>query len=133
MIHVHLKVMEDAPPRKQQIEVRRASGYEKRARKLLKDSQGEQGEMESAITAHADAYPVVPETGGFRKARWALAGKGKSGGVRVIYFFVAVPGLIFFADIYSKNEKANLSADDKKALRGIATLLKAEIKEKTNG
>lgn len=83
--------------------------------------------MEDDIALKADLHPVIPQTGGWRKARWAIKGKGKSAGVRVIYFFVSEPGTVFFADIYTKNEKENLTADDKKALQKLATAIKRGI------
>ncbi len=43
--------------------------------------------MQLAIAADPAAYPVIPGTGGVRKARWTRQGKGKSGGVRVIYYY----------------------------------------------
>jgi hypothetical protein len=39
------------------------------------------------VATHPDAGDVMPGTGGARKLRWALRGRGKSGSVRVIYFF----------------------------------------------
>jgi len=42
--------------------------------------------MEFHIACSPEDHPVIPGAGGFRKARWARRGKGKSGGYRVIYF-----------------------------------------------
>jgi hypothetical protein len=42
-----------------------------------------------------EGHPVIPGASGFRKARWARQGKGKSGGFRVVYFFLAEPGRIY--------------------------------------
>jgi hypothetical protein len=44
-----------------------------------------QQEMEEKIAVEPDRHPVMPGTGGFRKARWGRSGSGKRGGVRVIY------------------------------------------------
>jgi hypothetical protein len=60
--------------------------YKKRIADLL--NEDELLEMEFAISCDPEAHPVIPETGGVRKARRARTGKGKSGGVRVIYFYV---------------------------------------------
>lgn len=43
--------------------------------------------MEFYIASAPEDHPVIPGTGGFRKARSARRGKGKSGGFRVVYFF----------------------------------------------
>ncbi|MCF7520453.1 type II toxin-antitoxin system RelE/ParE family toxin [Neisseria sp. ZJ106] len=64
------------------------------------------------------AGDVIPNGGGLRKIRWKLAGRGKRGGVRVIYFNMLSDGFIYVADIYSKSEKENLSPKEIKALKG---------------
>nr|WP_284701341.1 type II toxin-antitoxin system RelE/ParE family toxin [Rhodoplanes tepidamans] len=62
---------------------------------------------------------LVPGTGGLRKLRIGRNGTGKRGGARVVYFFHD-PGMpIFLLAIYAKNEKADLSASDR---REFATL-----------
>ena len=48
-------------------------------------------------------------TGGIRKLRWAKSGEGKSGGVRVIYYFHSESMPLFLLSLFGKNEKANLS------------------------
>src|SRR6266566_5162907 len=48
--------------------------------------------MEFFIACAPEDHPVIPGAGGFRKARWARSGKGKSGGFRVVYFFLAERG-----------------------------------------
>jgi hypothetical protein len=64
----------------------------------------------------------------FRKARWARRGKGKSGGFRVIYFFVAEPGQIYMAAIYAKSRMENLSAADRNVLAKLASQIKKATK-----
>ena len=54
--------------------------------------------------------------GGLRKLRFAISGRGKSGGVRVVYYWTDVSGYIFLLDIYAKNEKANSSVSEIKTL-----------------
>jgi mRNA-degrading endonuclease RelE of RelBE toxin-antitoxin system len=56
----------------------------KDVRPLLSDA--ERAELVAFIGANPEAGEVLPETGGVRKIRWALAGKGKRGGARVIYY-----------------------------------------------
>ena len=53
---------------------------------------------------------VVPGSGGVRKVRWAMSGKGKSGGVRIIYYFKPNDNEIWLLTIYSKNEVENIPA-----------------------
>jgi hypothetical protein len=59
---------------------------------------------------------LVKGGGGIRKVRVALPGHGKSGGARVIYFWVVAEDLIVMHDIYAKNDQADLSDEQIKAL-----------------
>jgi hypothetical protein len=56
--------------------------------------------------------------GGIRKIRWNAVGRGKSGGVRVIYFRWTGEEKILLLDIYAKNEKENLTPAEVKNLKG---------------
>ena len=76
-----------------------------------------------SLAHHPESGDVMEGTGGFRKIRVAIPGKGKSGGARVIYFY-ACGDTVFLYAIYAKNELATLSAAQKNALRAAATLLK---------
>jgi len=80
--------------------------------------------MEFFIVCAPENHPVIPGAGGFRKARWARRGKGKSGGVRVVYFFVAKPGRIYMAAIYAKSRQETLSAADQNVLAKLAAQIK---------
>jgi len=90
--------------------------YSRDAARLL-DTKG-QDEMERHVADDPERYPLIPGGGGMRKARWAGSGRGKSGGVRVIYYFAA-PDAVYFIAVYAKNEKENLSDSEKKALAKI--------------
>ncbi|WP_439258357.1 toxin [Lonepinella sp. BR2271] len=65
------------------------------------------------------AGDVIPKSAGLRKVRWQANGQGKRGGARVIYFNLLEDGLIVALDIYTKNEKENLSQQEMKHLKGI--------------
>ena len=67
-------------------------------------------------------------TGGIRKVRWALHGKGKSGGVRVVYLDIVVAEKIYLLSLFAKNEKANLSKEERNDLRNLVALIKQEAK-----
>lgn len=103
------------------------SGYESQVSALL--NEDERVAMEFFIACAPEDHPVIPGAGGFRKARWARAGRGKSGGLRVIYFFLARPGRIYMASIYAKSRKENLSAADQHVLERVATQIKKGAKE----
>ncbi len=84
--------------------------------------------MEFFIACAPEDHPVIPGSGGFRKARWGRRGMGKSGGFRVIYFFLAEPGRIYMAAIYAKSRKETLSAADQKVLAKLAAQIKKVAK-----
>jgi len=101
-------------------------GYESQVSALL--GEEERAAMEFFIACTPEDHAVIPGTGGFRKVRWARRGKGKSGGFRVIYFFVAAPPLIYMASVYAKSRKETLSAADRNALSRLAARIKKEAK-----
>ena len=68
------------------------------------------------LTKHPDDGDVSPHSGGCRKLRWAVEGRGKRGGVRVIYFLRLTPGQIVFVTMYAKNVQENI---DPKLLRRL--------------
>jgi len=74
---------------------------------------------------------IVRATGGIRKLRWLVPGRGKRGGVRVIYYFHSEKLPLLALDIYSKNEKADLTPREKKQLRAaVAQYIKAGLGER---
>jgi hypothetical protein len=89
------------------------------ARSLMTDS--ELTKLVAFIAVHPEAGDVIPGTGGVRKLRWALAGKGKRGGARVVYNFEQLP--VFLLAAYSKNQKANLSQADRNQMSKLIRIL----------
>jgi len=73
--------------------------------------------LQSFLLQYPESGKVVRGSGGVRKVRWAMSGKGKSGGVRVIYYFKKQDVEIWLLTIYSKNEVENIPAH---VLRQIA-------------
>jgi len=84
--------------------------------------------MEFFIACAPEEHPVIAGTGGFRKARWSRGGKGKRGGVRVIYFYVVEPGRIYMAAIYAKSRTESLSAADRNTLATVAKQIKKSVR-----
>lgn len=64
--------------------------------------------LQSFLLQYPEAGKIVPGTGGVRKVRWAISGKGKSGGVRVIYYFKRLDDEIWLLTIYRKSEVENI-------------------------
>lgn len=86
----------------------------------------QQRQIELAICRNPNAGTVIRETGGLRKLRVALKGRGKSGGGRVIYFNRSVVGRVYLVLFYSKNVQANLSKAQKQQMRNLTATLRAE-------
>jgi hypothetical protein len=70
------------------------------------------GEFCGWLALNPDAGDVVPRSGGCRKVRWSMAGSGKRGGVRVIYFNRLDERKIWLITMYAKNERASVPADE---------------------
>lgn len=67
---------------------------------------------------------VIQGTGGLRKIRISMENRGKSGGSRVIYVDIELKETIYFVNVYSKNEKDDLTEDEKKAFKAVVKILK---------
>ncbi|TAL02121.1 MAG: addiction module toxin RelE [Rhodospirillaceae bacterium] len=71
---------------------------------------------------------VIPGSGGFRKIRWGVGGKGKSGGARIIYFYMNDFTPLYLLLGYTKGDKDNLTQDELQTLRKIAAAAKAAVR-----
>lgn len=80
--------------------------------------EGGMRRIEIAIAAAPESNPVLRGLRGVRKARFALPGRGKSGGGRAIYY-LAVGEAIYMMTAYPKNERDDLSPDQRKAILAI--------------
>lgn len=76
-------------------------------------------DFQQYLAQYPEAGDVIQGTGGLRKVRWSVAGGGKSGGVRVIYFHVSAQAQCRMLLIYRKGVKDDLSAKEKKVLRKL--------------
>jgi hypothetical protein len=84
---------------------------------LLSDDEYHQ--LQLCLAANPDAGDLIKDTGGLRKIRWAAGGKGKRGGVRVIYYDASSEDRIRMLLIYKKGIKDDLTTKEKAVLRGI--------------
>jgi hypothetical protein len=91
------------------------SAFTRRIQALLSDD--DYSRLQDWLVRHPDAGDVMPEGGGIRKLRWAVAGRGKQGGARIIYFWAVSPQHLFMLRAYAKNERADLTRQELKALR----------------
>ena len=86
-------------------------------RKLMDDEERE--ELVAYLAYNPAAGVVVQGTGGVRKLRWSLEGRGKRGGARVIYFFHDFEMPLYLLDAFAKNEKADLSQAERNRLHFV--------------
>ena len=92
-----------------------ATLFTKRVKDYLSDEQ--YTAMQNLLIQDPAAGDLIPGTGGLRKIRWGSKGKGKRGGVRIIYYRQKAEDQIYLLTIYAKNEMSDLSASNKKALK----------------
>ena len=82
-------------------------------------SDDEYKELQEALVTRPDRGAVIKNGGGLRKIRWALEGRGKSGGVRVIYYWMTEDDQIYMLFVFPKNAQENLTDAQTKQLRQI--------------
>ena len=88
--------------------------YLRRAKKLLHEEERDQ--LVNYLASHPLAGVILEGTGGIRKLRWKREGMGKSGGVRVIYYYHNERCPIFLLTLFGKSEQANVSKAERNTL-----------------
>lgn len=83
--------------------------------------------LESLLLQDPSAGVVMQGTGGLRKLRVALPGRGKSGGARVCYVDFVEKETILFIAAYPKNEKENLSKAERNSIKKLVEKLKSTL------
>jgi len=91
--------------------------FTKRIREVLSDDEYRMLQMKLVI--HPDAGDIIKHSGGIRKLRWAGSGRGKRGGIRVIYFYYSEPDRIILLYVYPKNETEDLTSKQIKFLKSL--------------
>jgi len=76
--------------------------------------------LQSALVSEPTQGVVIPGTGGLRKIRWAVEGRGKRSGVRVIYFARLSTGHILMLYCHAKNDMSQLTRDQLRRLGAVA-------------
>ena len=95
--------------------------FSKSSEKHLSDI--EKSRVINYLAAHPAAGDLMRGTGGIRKLRWSAHGKGKSGGVRVIYYYHNEQMPLFLLTLFGKGKKANLSDSERNDLSKLASFL----------
>ena len=75
--------------------------------------------LQLRLAADPEAGSLIQGTGGLRKMRWRGSGRGKSGGVRIIYYWAKAQDTILLLMMFAKNERSDLTSDQKEILRRI--------------
>jgi mRNA-degrading endonuclease RelE of RelBE toxin-antitoxin system len=88
-----------------------------RLRGQLEDDQYRM--LQLALLLRPEQGPLIPGSGGLRKLRWAGQGRGKRGGLRVIYYWVAGEQTFYMLYVYAKNEQGDLTPAQVKTLRRV--------------
>lgn len=100
--------------------------YHNKAKRLLSDM-----EMEAIIdylSEHPKTGALIRGTGGIRKLRWSRDNKGKSGGVRVIYYYHNENTPLYLLTLFAKGDKINLSQQECNELAKLTKLIKQASK-----
>lgn len=95
--------------------------YIRRANELL--SEAERKAVIDYLAAHPLNGDIMEGTGGIRKLRWASGGKGKSGGVQIIYYYHDPRIPLYLLTVFGKNEKSNVTKSECNELAKLVKLL----------
>jgi hypothetical protein len=98
--------------------------FERAAKGLL--TEADRTALERTLLADPQAGDVMHGTGGFRKIRFARAGGGKRGGLRVIYYYRAASGRLYLLTVYAKNVIESLTRAQQNELKTLAKKLDGE-------
>lgn len=91
--------------------------FTKRIQDLLDDESYRA--LQSHLVGQRSAGTVIPGTGGLRKLRWDGSGRGKRGGIRIIYFSHPSSNRLLMLFAFAKNERDDLTPQQKKDLKQV--------------
>jgi hypothetical protein len=86
-------------------------------------SAEERQDLITYLAEHPKAGDVMEGTGGVRKLRWRRGSQGKSGGVRIIYYFHDELMPLYLLSLYAKGDKGNLTQRERNDLAGLVNVL----------
>ncbi len=75
--------------------------------------------LQLQLSVRADSGDIIKGSGGIRKLRWAGTGRGKRGGIRVIYYYITDDNQIYMLYAYPKGKKDDLTADQLKQFKQV--------------
>ena len=94
-------------------------------------SEIERQEIIDFLATNPESGAVIPATGGLRKLRWHKDNKGKSGGVRIIYYFHDTRLPLYLLIMYAKEKKVDLTIKQQQKLAALTKALTTAMLEKT--
>ena len=103
--------------------------YARLASKLL--DQQERQDLIAYLANNPDAGDLMEGTGGVRKLRWSRGSQGKSGGVRVIYYYHDARMPLYLLALFAKGDKANLTKAERNDLADLVDILVSIWKGRT--
>lgn len=103
--------------------------FSRQAEKLF--SEDEKMEVIGFLAANPLLGDEIAGTGGVRKLRVPASGRGKRGGARIVYYVLNDENPIYALLVYGKNERADMSPEQKVAATNLARALKAEWRRRT--
>ena len=104
--------------------------YSRIADKLL--TAEERQDLIDYLAEHPKAGDIMEGTGGVRKLRWRRGGQGKSGGVRIIYYYQDDFMPLYLLTLFAKGDKANLTKAERNELAGLVDVLVSIWNERTS-
>ena len=91
--------------------------FTRRIKELMSDE--EYRELQEALINRPSIGDIIQGTGGLRKVRWKQEGRGKSGGFRVIYYWMTKNEQIYMLYVYPKSRQEDLTSEQVKELKSI--------------
>jgi hypothetical protein len=107
------------------MQIFRTRVYQRKIKKLFYQ-EADVINIENEISENPIRWPIIPKSGGIRKARTARGASGKSSGARILYFYLSDEDIIYFFDAYAKSEKDNISAAEINVLKELLKQLSGE-------
>ncbi len=95
--------------------------YLRQAKAILSTAEAEA--LKTFLAYNPKAGVVMRGTGGVRKLRWAIRGKGKRGGARVIYYYHSGALPVFLVTVYAKSQRENLTQADRNSFKRLVDML----------
>lgn len=91
--------------------------FSKRIKELISDDSYR--ELQNTLVAYPESGALIRGSGGLRKIRWVVGGRGKQGGIRVIYYWATNNNQLYMLMAYAKNELDNLSKEQLAILKKV--------------